>query len=1013
MRIVTENKSKKSLVLFCLVFAILMLLNTKVYAIKITYYTKNIIVGETQDFFVSGEKQTGSWILETQSNNGIIRTTKVGSSTIKCTGLKEGKAKFGVLDSKTRARTSIEVSVIPAPSTLSVYRGNLNSNQKQPVIVDFEGKWKISSKYGWTVFSPNVGIIEVTDYGYKDGILKFKAKRSDISYISGNPGLTYIDIKEKKSGDSQRYWIQVKPYVTKIKIGNYYPYVSVGDVKSLKAITYPQNYANLAQHGKIEWKSTVPKIATVSNGLVSFHSEGNVAITAKYSDGKHESVIDYVTYNVKKRESDLKISRGLVDDIVVCEDDKDDLKCWENVIPGQSRTWYITSRYGWYYIMDNNSVIQVSRNGNYLTYRAINTGSVKLSIIEEKTKYKRDFTIFVKNKKSTSQASNNTRHSSSTSTINIDRHKDNNIVKDNEEYIVQGCSRTWNIKNSNGGWSPYSKDIRLITVRWDSQNGVLTYTANDSGRTGDAEITITEKGTGKKFTYTIHVVSRVTKIKITNMNKITPYVGSSAILTAETGPLNYVGKKGYGSIEWKSSRPEVAEINPKTGEIKFKQPSKTTEISVIYSDGVHRIPSDPLIISPLLHENLATTLKIDRNTDNVIIFSNIEKISDNTIIDGKEYIIGDFSRTWKVSSNYGWFVSEVRDPSKAIKSLKTDKTLLTYTVNDFSSCNMKSAYITITEKRTGIKKTFQINVEPAVKDLKLKLNNNLLHLGNVQKLNFETLPVNYVGKEKHGVVTYTSLDTSKAVINKLNGIIQACKPGTVTIQMTYSDGLHKITRDFTIKITEFKVKRSEAYYETYKKGVEVDGKHEYIIQGFTSLPWQITSSKKGWTYEDSEKNKVIQITAQKNSLTYYAKTVGNTKLTITDRDTGLYETFYIHVIPKIDSLSLVYSTLVNKNQSKIEVKTGPFATLGHDTLFAYDSNITIKSLNEDVVTVYRPEGCFWEANLIWKKPGIANIEICLYNNNKKTVKQEIHYTKRLKLQEDHKHIIDPDISKKY
>lgn len=44
---------------------------------------------------------------------------------------------------------------------------NRHTNESvYPLIEGFEEKWNISSKYGWSVYSPDAGIIKVTDYGH-------------------------------------------------------------------------------------------------------------------------------------------------------------------------------------------------------------------------------------------------------------------------------------------------------------------------------------------------------------------------------------------------------------------------------------------------------------------------------------------------------------------------------------------------------------------------------------------------------------------------------------------------------------------------------------------------------------------------------------------------------------------------------------------------------------------------------------------------------------------------------
>ena len=75
----------------------------------------------------------------------------------------------------------------PTKSYLNITRG---TNAKiQPLIVGFSSTWDIKTKYGWSVYSPNVGIIKVDQDHYK-GTIKVTALNDGILYTKGTPGLT-------------------------------------------------------------------------------------------------------------------------------------------------------------------------------------------------------------------------------------------------------------------------------------------------------------------------------------------------------------------------------------------------------------------------------------------------------------------------------------------------------------------------------------------------------------------------------------------------------------------------------------------------------------------------------------------------------------------------------------------------------------------------------------------------------------------------------------------------------
>ena len=304
-----------------------------------------------------------------------------------CFGKKAGSTTIKIADNTTGMDYRMSFTVI-ASVPFKIDRGNGLTNQTQPLIVDFEGKWKITSSYGWSVYSPNNGIIKVTDINHNNGTITFKALRSDISYISGKPGLTYIQITEKETGAWQKHWVQVKPYVTGIKISGFSGPVA-GDVQNLTAKTYSQNYVGQKGHGTIIWSSSNANIATVNqNGKVSFLAPGSVKITVTYSDGKHPSKSAYVDYKVGKLASKLKVT-----DVVLR-----DVQNKTTIIKGQSIMWNIKSAKGWKISSPNNGIIKLSwnKNNNTVTFTGNNYGTTTITISEYYTGISKTYTIEVR-----------------------------------------------------------------------------------------------------------------------------------------------------------------------------------------------------------------------------------------------------------------------------------------------------------------------------------------------------------------------------------------------------------------------------------------------------------------------------------------------------------------------------------------------------------------------------------------------------------------------------------------
>ena len=112
---------------------------------------------------------------------------------------------------------------------------------------------------------------------------------------------------------------------------------------------------------------------------------------------------------------------------------------------------------------------------------------------------------------------------------------------------------------------------------------MLTYQALNSGdKMKSTYITITEKYTGEKKTFYVNVYPYATNIQITNKNQAFK-VGSTYKLNAQTGPYNFVGKAGFGSVTWVSSEPDVATVDNK-GNVKVKAYGQA-RITVTYKAG--------------------------------------------------------------------------------------------------------------------------------------------------------------------------------------------------------------------------------------------------------------------------------------------------------------------------------------------------------------------------------------------------------------------------------------------
>ena len=163
----------------------------------------------------------------------------------------------------------------------------------------------------------------------------------------------------------------------------------VGKTQQLKATTGPKNYVGHSGYGTVTWSTSSANIATVSNsGLVIFKSTGYVAITAKYSDGKHKVVYDTVYYNAKPALSDLKVDRKINNTTVSDNCDY--------IFVDFERSWNVKSTNGWEAIVKGIPAIEITNKDNgKLTYKAIKPGKTSILIRERFTNVIYECTVIV------------------------------------------------------------------------------------------------------------------------------------------------------------------------------------------------------------------------------------------------------------------------------------------------------------------------------------------------------------------------------------------------------------------------------------------------------------------------------------------------------------------------------------------------------------------------------------------------------------------------------------------
>ena len=328
--------------------------------------------------------------------------------------------------------------------------------------------------------------------------------------------------------------------------------------------------------------------------------------------------------------------------------------------------------------------------------------------------------------------------------------------------LIDGFSKTWTIK-SQYGWKVYSPDARIIKVyinrdRNNSKTGITINALSPDNRLnpgsnpGYTYITISELTTNTSRTFFVQVKPHVNAIHL-SASTTTITSGEKLKLSAMTRPMNFVGVSGHGKITWSSSNTSIATVN-QNGIVSFKLPG-TVVIKVTYSDYKHASVSTSLnfaVGSP------PSKLSVkDKNTQNQINASN------------KLAIFEGISKNWIVNSYKGWDISS---PNLGIINLNWNHE--TDTVS-FTGAKPGITTITITEKYTGKRKIYTIEVLEKVKEVSIKNKASVGRakvLGNEFTLSSETKPVNYVGRSGYGSITWSSSNENIARVDPKTGKVK-------------------------------------------------------------------------------------------------------------------------------------------------------------------------------------------------------------------------------------------------
>ena len=202
----------------------------------------------------------------TVDSNGLVHGIKKGTTTINCTSISNPnitiKFKITVIEENKKINvTSVKLN----KTKTEIYVGN-----KEKIKADVKPSNATNKEVIWISSNPKVATVDSNGNIYGKSI-----------------GTTDITVKTIDNEKTDSITVVIKGINAKqIKLNKTKTEMYVGSKEQIKATISPSNTTDK----NIIWTSSNPKVATISNGLITANKAGTTTITAKTHNGKVASL---------------------------------------------------------------------------------------------------------------------------------------------------------------------------------------------------------------------------------------------------------------------------------------------------------------------------------------------------------------------------------------------------------------------------------------------------------------------------------------------------------------------------------------------------------------------------------------------------------------------------------------------------------------------------------------------------------------------------------------------------